>query len=613
MHALKKSLWVSLFVLLTFTSCQKQIEQETNQYNRHATGLRGELPPNYSVLPRVSFPVTGVLPASYIISDMPPAGDQGTQASCVAFATGWDLKSYQRKTGNNLSYYSGGGINSSTICSPSYIYNQIKVSDCSSGSFIPTALDLLKTEGVCTLTEMPYNENTCSTIPSPTQKQSASYNKILSYQTVKLDVNEIKTAIYNGNPVVIGIHINDGLDNAPLSNGHYIWKKNEYTGGGNHAMLVYGYDDNLHAFKALNSWGSTWKESGSIWIDYSLLITNIFQAYVTQDLKNADNEDPIKLSGNMNFGNVNVGSSAMNVLTMSNQGKNPITIYSIGTSIPLIANFNGIIPAGGYVTVNATFIPQAPITYSGYLKVYSNSKMGVDSIPVTGTGISYSSNLNIAGDLNFGNVTMGGKATKTIQLINTGISPITVSNIVTTSNYSVDWTGGIINAGGMRNINVSFTPSYVGSSTGSVTILSNASNSNVVVSSTGSGTASYTIGTWVGCSEPTSTITIGGWSYVTNHFKFRVTSFSPSDDHVYFEWGVCNSSFTFPDGTCSMYMIDDLGNNMPCGTISLSSTSGPGGYFNFFGASSKTFNCFMTTNIGGTVTYYYAGQITLTK
>ena len=33
-------------------------------------------------------------------------------------------------------------------------------------------------------------------------------------------------------------------------------------------MLVVGYDDDMNAFKVVNSWGKGWGNDGFVWIDY---------------------------------------------------------------------------------------------------------------------------------------------------------------------------------------------------------------------------------------------------------------------------------------------------------------------------------------------------------
>lgn len=597
---------------LVFTTCKK--ENENSQITqRFGTGLREGIPENYAVLPKAKFPPTGTLPSSFTIANIPPAGNQGNQGACTGFATGWGLMSHLRAKANNLSYHNGNNINLNAICSPSYIYNQIKKgSDCLIGSWITDALDLLKDQGVCTIGEMPFNENDCTTQPTQLQRQSALANKILYYETLPINIEQIKAAIYNGNPVIIAIHLNNGFYNPESINGRRIWKTIQNGGETYHAMVVYGYDDNLNAFKALNSWGDSWMENGSIWIDYTIFSITVDQAYIAHGVNGNSNNKHLQLSGNLDFGNIAVGMSSTRILTINNPSTTPITINSIGSPYPFIANFSGIIQPGNYVTVNVSFIPQSPQTYTGYLKIYSTSSIGIDSLLVTGTGTSQSASLNIVGDLNFGNVTIGQSSIKVIKLTNAGVTPITVTNITTTTGYSTNWSGGYVPAGSSQDVVITFSPSTIGSANGTVTILSNASNNNIMLHATGVGMAATPIHNWIGCNEPYPTVYMNGVINNTNYFKFRVSAFNPINENITFEWGVCNNSWSFPYGTGTWFFLDDNGNLITGGPINMSDISKTlGGYFNFMGKNHKTFYCFMTTNINGNSTYYYAGKITL--
>ncbi|MCL2102000.1 MAG: hypothetical protein FWH22_09850, partial [Fibromonadales bacterium] len=51
-----------------------------------------------------------------------------------------------------------------------------------------------------------------------------------------------------------------------------------------HAMVLVGYDDSKNAFRVLNSWGTSWGDRGSIWIDYDFFLNNFcFAAFVAQN------------------------------------------------------------------------------------------------------------------------------------------------------------------------------------------------------------------------------------------------------------------------------------------------------------------------------------------
>src|SRR5574344_227390 len=51
-----------------------------------------------------------------------------------------------------------------------------------------------------------------------------------------------------------------------------------------HAMVLSGYDDSKHAFRVRNSWGPSWGDNGSIWVDYDFFLSSfVFGAFVAQN------------------------------------------------------------------------------------------------------------------------------------------------------------------------------------------------------------------------------------------------------------------------------------------------------------------------------------------
>ncbi len=206
------------------------------------------------------------MPSDYDISEfLPEVGSQGKQGSCVAWATGYYLKSYQE----NYEDFENGILNMDNQMSPAYIYNQIKVSDCSAGSVIQDALDTIKNQGIADWAIMPYNQNDCETQPNDLQKTLAEPNRIDGYFYLdeNLALEQTKAYLLNDQPVVIAVTIDRSYFGARDKDGIYVYRKFE-SGDGGHAMLVVGYDDDMNAFKVVNSWGKGWGNQGFVWIDY---------------------------------------------------------------------------------------------------------------------------------------------------------------------------------------------------------------------------------------------------------------------------------------------------------------------------------------------------------
>ncbi|MCB1178361.1 MAG: hypothetical protein KDK36_12320 [Leptospiraceae bacterium] len=245
------------------------------------------------------------LPSSHDLSDtMPPVGSQGTQGSCVGWATTYALKSFQEKQERNWSYDikwelkkvpAGGNMyylvyqpagKMSTVFSPAFTYNQIN-RGVDGGSSIGTALDLITEKGALPYNQMPYNEKDYRTKPNSSQLNNAIKFKGLRYYRVDFrNPTAMKTEIYKGNPIVIGMLVDDGFQK--MKKGVYDRPAGSPKGG--HAMTIVGYDDdkvspNGHkgAYKLINSWGQSWGENGFGWVSYKAMASLNREAWVLID------------------------------------------------------------------------------------------------------------------------------------------------------------------------------------------------------------------------------------------------------------------------------------------------------------------------------------------
>jgi hypothetical protein len=96
----------------------------------------------------------------------------------------------------------------------------------------------------------------------------------------------------------------------------------------------------------------------------------------------------ITLSGNMNFGNVTVGSTFASTLTIANSGASPLTVTSVTYPTGFSGNFaSGTIAAGGSQAVTVTFAPTVAQAYSGNITVAGNQASGTNTIAVSGTAL----------------------------------------------------------------------------------------------------------------------------------------------------------------------------------------------------------------------------------
>jgi len=214
--------------------------------------------------------IPAVFPESHDLSSLlPRVGSQGKQGSCVAWAAGYYLKSFQE----NLENKNNGEFFFNNAMSPAFVYNQIKVGSCDDGSQIPDALDLILNTGIVDWEEMPYNANECNTLPTAEQNILAMENKISSFSYLDGDIlfEQTKAFLLNDKPVVIAISIDNDFFGVFEGTGDAVYR-NFSKADGAHAILVVGYDDTKEAFKAVNSWGVNWGNNGFVWIDYKAFL-----------------------------------------------------------------------------------------------------------------------------------------------------------------------------------------------------------------------------------------------------------------------------------------------------------------------------------------------------
>lgn len=197
---------------------------------------------------------------------MPPVAHQGSEGSCVSFAVGYAARSAETFYRTNASSYN----NSTNVFSPEFLFN-LTTSDsyCSSSALI-SALEKLKSTGICTWDNMPYStSNGCSLLPTTSQYTEASSFKIASYSSIYTsDLTAIKTMLAAKRPLMITFSIDQNFTNAAPG---FIWRSYSSTNGARHAVAICGYDDAKRAVKVMNSWGTGWGDNGYTWIDYDFL------------------------------------------------------------------------------------------------------------------------------------------------------------------------------------------------------------------------------------------------------------------------------------------------------------------------------------------------------
>ena len=94
----------------------------------------------------------------------------------------------------------------------------------------------------------------------------------------------------------------------------------------------------------------------------------------------------IAVSGNLDFGNVQVGTSAQRTLTIWSQGNTNLDVSGINCPAGFSGPWAGSIVAGSATNITVTFVPSAAQNYGGQVTVNSDATSGSGVMNVFGTG-----------------------------------------------------------------------------------------------------------------------------------------------------------------------------------------------------------------------------------
>jgi hypothetical protein len=209
------------------------------------------------------------------------------------------------------------------------------------------------------------------------------------------------------------------------------------------------------------------------------------------------------IPSSISFGNVTAGVTNSQTITIRNAGTATLNVsqaslvgtgfISSGLVLPLSVS------AGGSSSFNVGFAPASAGTFSGSLTFISNTPNSPLVVPISGTGVASILQLSASpASLSFGSLTTGSSATQSVTISNTGNTSVSISQ-VSASGTGFSISGSTLPlslaAGQSTSFSVAFAPASAGSLTGSVTVISNATNSPLVIalSGTGAAPANYTV------------------------------------------------------------------------------------------------------------------------
>ncbi len=280
-NALK--LWSLLLIsTVLITGCKKKDDDDATPTTPSNLGWNGT--DNVSTVPtsvtNANLFSAGNLPASVdLLPHFPPVGDQGQYGTCVAWASGYNMKTVIDGIQANLTAAQLASAGNQT--SPKDLFWAVpdakKGNDCNGTNFTD-ALDLLLNRGAATLQTVPYTNmgNCANSGVQQTWTAEANQRKIKNYRKIEPSVNSVKEQLANNIPVLIGAKLSD---NFMTWNSDAVYNANStYNQVGQHALhalIISGYDDSKGAngaFRVVNSWNANWGDAGYIWVDYNFLV-----------------------------------------------------------------------------------------------------------------------------------------------------------------------------------------------------------------------------------------------------------------------------------------------------------------------------------------------------
>jgi hypothetical protein len=196
------------------------------------------------------------------------------------------------------------------------------------------------------------------------------------------------------------------------------------------------------------------------------------------------------------FGNVTVGNTNSQTITLTNGGTANLTISQgsvsgtgfkiTGLSTPLT------ITPGSNATFNAVFAPAGAGKVTGSISLANDAPSSPYTIALSGTGVAQTQLLTFnVSSLSFGNVNVGSDSSLPATLTNTGNGSVTISSSNTTgAGFTVSGlsAGESLNPNQSIAVTVQFAPSAAGTVNGNLTIVSNATDSPTSIGLAGTGT-----------------------------------------------------------------------------------------------------------------------------
>ncbi len=223
------------------------------------------------VLPAIPLPKSFDYTAS-----MTPVRDQGTDGTCVAFASVVGVKEYEdSKEYRKL-----------IELSPRYVYSLCKKFDGApnkEGTYPRLAMKVLLNYGVCPENLWPYKPHQKDRPKKNAEKRAKRY-RIKAYARLKSLLEMKRNLLING-PFLAGVKVfKSWLGKKAQKTGLIPMPKRKEELIGGHAVCIVGFNDAKQFFKFKNSWSAKWADKGYGYLPYEYIRRYCRDAWSATDL-----------------------------------------------------------------------------------------------------------------------------------------------------------------------------------------------------------------------------------------------------------------------------------------------------------------------------------------
>jgi hypothetical protein len=227
----------------------------------------------------------------------------------------------------------------------------------------------------------------------------------------------------------------------------------------------------------------------------------------------------------VSFGSVTSGTTSNKQIVLTNTGTAAVNITSITSQGSGLAVSGVSTPAtlnpSQTATINVAYDPTAVGSLTGTISISSNAGNSTLTIPVTGTGTAVPTGQLSANptSLSFGTISTGTSSTKQIVLTNTGNASVNITSITPVGTGLT--IGGVtlpatLSPTQTLTVDALFAPTTAGGVTGTISVVSNASNPTLTIQTSGTGAqaglslspATYSFGSIVDGQTKSQSITI---------------------------------------------------------------------------------------------------------